>query len=191
MLGLLNATSEEWIAAAASDPASVLIDHAHCEKKAATMAISLVNRYPAKNELVYAMAELAEEELGHFRMVLSKMTERAVVLHPDTGDYYAQQLHQHIQKQEPNRLLDTLIVCSLIEARSCERFRLLSEHVDDVDLKEFYRSLLESEARHRSTFLDLARRYFEREVVAKRLDEFEAIEADIVSSLSNRPVMHG
>jgi tRNA-(ms[2]io[6]A)-hydroxylase len=191
MLGLLNSTSEEWIAAAASDPASVLIDHAHCEKKAATMAISLLNRYPAKTDLVEQMAELAEEEMGHFRMVLAKMHERGVALRQDTGDYYAQQLHQHISKQEPARLLDTLIVCSLIEARSCERFRLLSEYVQEEDLRTFYRSLLESEARHRSTFLDLARRYFERDVVTKRLDEFEAIEAAIVASLPNRPVMHG
>jgi tRNA 2-(methylsulfanyl)-N6-isopentenyladenosine37 hydroxylase len=191
MLGLLNSTSEEWIAAATNDPASVLIDHAHCEKKAATMAISLLNRYPAKGELVQAMAELAEEEMGHFRMVLAKMTERGVPLRPDTGDHYAQELHKHIRKQEPARLLDTLIVCSLIEARSCERFRLLSEHVEDEDLRTFYRSLLESEARHRSTFLELARRYFERDIVANRLDEFEALEAGVVASLSNAPVMHG
>src|SRR5579883_2033226 len=168
MLGLRTATSDEWRIAANSDPASVLRDHAHCEKKAATMAISLLNRYPERTELVEAMAELAEEEMSHFRMVLDKMKERAITLDRDPGDRYAQQLHEHIRKMEPLRLLDTLIVSSLIEARSCERFKLLSETVDDPDLRKFYRSLLESEARHRTTFLTLTRQYFSAEEVANR-----------------------
>ncbi len=191
MLGLRTATSDEWRIAANSDPASVLRDHAHCEKKAATMAISLLNRYPERTELVEAMAELAEEEMSHFRMVLDKMKERAITLDRDPGDRYAQQLHEHIRKMEPLRLLDTLIVSSLIEARSCERFKLLSETVDDPDLRKFYRSLLESEARHRTTFLTLTRQYFSAEEVANRLHEFEIIEADIVTNLAHEPVMHG
>ena len=155
------------------------------------MAISLLNRYPDKRELVQAMAELAEEEMSHFRMVLAKMYERGYEFEADPGDGYAQQLHLHIRKQEPNRLLDTLIVCSLIEARSCERFQLLSKSVDDEELRLFYRSLLESEARHRSVFLSLARLYFPNEVVSKRLDELEEAEAAIVTGLPNLAVMHG
>lgn len=191
MLGLNNETSAEWLEAARCDPASVLIDHAHCEKKAATMAISLLNRYPEKSELVERMAELAEEEMGHFRMVLQKMGERGIMLGRDTGDSYAHALHDSIRTREPERLLDRLIVSSLIEARSCERFKLLSESAIDDDLRLFYRSLLESEARHRTVFLSLARMYFDPNAVATRLDEFEAIEANIVANLANKPVMHG
>jgi tRNA-(ms[2]io[6]A)-hydroxylase len=191
MLGLQCATSEEWVQAVNRDPALVLRDHAHCEKKAATMAISLLNRYPEKSELVRAMADLAQEEMSHFRMVLDKMTERGIGLVADTGDHYARQLHDHIRKQEPYRLLDTLIVSSLIEARSCERFSLLSRSVEDEDLRLFYRSLLESEARHRTEFLALARTYFDKAEVAARLDELETLEATIVQNLQHEPVMHG
>jgi tRNA-(ms[2]io[6]A)-hydroxylase len=191
MLGLQCSTSEEWIAAVNRNPATVLRDHAHCEKKAATMAISLLNRYPGKTDLVAAMAELAEEELGHFRMVIAKMTERGIDLTPDRGDHYARQLHDLIRKREPQRLLDTLLVSSLIEARSCERFSLLSASVEDADLRAFYRSLLESEARHRTEFLSLARTYFDRTEVDARLDELESAEASIIQSLTHEPVMHG
>ncbi len=191
MLGLHNTTSEQWIEAANRDYASVLIDHAHCEKKAATMAISLLNRYPEKTDLVEQMAELAEEEMGHFRQVLKEMSVRGIGLTRDPGDRYAQQLHAHIRTQEPFRLLDSLIVSSLIEARSCERFQLLSRSVADEGLRSFYRSLLESEARHRTVFLSLARLYFPHDEVTKRLDELEAIEAGIVSELQHSPVMHG
>ncbi len=191
MLGLHNTTSDEWIEAANRDSASVLCDHAHCEKKAATMAISLLNRYPEKSKLVEQMAELAEEEMGHFRLVLKEMSARGITLTRDIGDRYAQQLHQHIRTQEPFRLLDMLIVCSLIEARSCERFQLLSRSVEDEELRTFYRSLLESEARHRTVFLSLARLYFPSEEVSIRLDELEAAEASIVASLQHQPVMHG
>ncbi len=191
MLGLHTPTSPEWLQAAQLDAASVLTDHAHCEKKAATMAISLLNRYPEKSELVERMAELAEEEMGHFQMVLRKMTERGIPFTRDPGDRYAQQLHEHVRKREPERLLDLLIVASLIEARSCERFKLLSESVPDHDLRQFYRSLLESEARHRTTFLSLARLYFDPTLVATRLDELEDAEASIVAGLENEPVMHG
>jgi tRNA-(ms[2]io[6]A)-hydroxylase len=129
--------------------------------------------------------------MSHFRMVVEKMFQLGIDLTPDTGDSYARRLHEHIRKNEPNRLLDTLIVSSLIEARSCERFQLLSKSVDDADLREFYRSLLESEARHRSVFLSLARQYFDKEEVSRRLDQLEEIEARIVQNLSNEPVMHG
>ena len=191
MLGLQNATSEQWIEAANRDSASVLCDHAHCEKKAATMAISLLNRYPEKTELVEQMAELAEEEMGHFRLVLKEMSARGISFKRDPGDRYAQQLHANIRTQEPFRLLDSLIVCSLIEARSCERFQLLSRSVEDEGLRAFYRSLLESEARHRTVFLALVRLYFPHDSVSKRLDELEDTEAAIVSSLQPSPVMHG
>jgi tRNA-(ms[2]io[6]A)-hydroxylase len=191
MLGLQCETNKEWVERVSFSSAILLIDHAHCEKKAALMAISLLNRYPERKELVEEMSELAIEEMSHFRMVLKKMTERGIALSYDSGDSYAQVLHEKIRKQEPQKFLDKLIVASLIEARSCERFTLLSEHAQDGDLREFYKSLLASEARHRNTFLNLARLYFSLKEVEVRLDEFQKIEAALVSSLTSEPVMHG
>ena len=191
MLGLRCETSKEWVERISGNSTKLLADHAHCEKKAATMAISLLNSYPDRKELVDEMSELAIEEMSHFRMVLKKMSERDLRLTHDKGDSYAQALHLHIRKQEPQKFLDKLIVASLIEARSCERFQLLTEYAADEDLREFYGSLLASEARHRNTFLKLARLYFVNDEVAARLEEFEKFEADLVSSLSSEPVMHG
>lgn len=191
MLGLQAETNAEWLIRVKNDAAALLADHAHCEKKAASMAISLLNRYPERKVLVDQMAELAIEEMSHFRMVLRKMEDRNIGLTRDPGDAYAQSLHTQIRKSEPNRLLDTLIVSSLIEARSCERFKLLSETVDDQDLREFYASLLASEARHRNTFLDLARMYFPASTVSERLSTLADFEARLVQSLPSQPMMHG
>lgn len=191
MLGLKCASSEEWIASVNRDPQAVLSDHAHCEKKAAAMAISYISKYSHKPELVRAMAELAQEEMSHFAMVLDKLDERGYSLTRDSGDEYVNHLRTSIRKNDPHRLLDLLIVSSLIEARSCERFSLLSEHCGDEDLKIFYRSLLESEAKHRSEFLRLARLYYERDLVDARLKELSEFEAEIVLSLQNAATMHG
>ncbi len=191
MLGLQCETNSEWTLRVAGNPAILLCDHAHCEKKAATTAISLINSYPDRKELIDEMSELAIEEMSHFRMVLKKMDEREITLTHDTGDKYAQGLHSMIRKSEPQKFLDKLIVASLIEARSCERFSLLAEHALDVDLRIFYKSLLASEARHRNTFLNLAKLYFPLSEVETCLAEFEKFEAELVSGLSSEPVMHG
>lgn len=191
MLGLRQETNEEWIQRVSQKVDILLPDHAHCEKKAASMAISLLNSYPSHKELVEEMSELAIEEMSHFRMVLKKMDERNIALTRDPGDKYAQLLHTMIRKPEPQKFLDKLIVASLIEARSCERFQLLSEHVPDPGLREFYRSLLASEARHRNTFLKLARIYFPASEVQSRLEEFETFEGELIAELPSEPVMHG
>ncbi len=191
MLGLGCETNKGWVERVAGNTSLLLCDHAHCEKKAALMAISLLNRYPECKELVDEMSEIAIEEMSHFRMVIKKMDERSISLSYDPGDSYAQELHSQINKQEPKKFLDKLIVASLIEARSCERFQLLTECAIDEDLREFYHSLLASEARHRNTFLSLARLYFKPEVVSKRLEEFEIFEAKLVSALPSELVMHG
>jgi tRNA 2-(methylsulfanyl)-N6-isopentenyladenosine37 hydroxylase len=191
MLGLHCETNAAWIERVRTNASVLLADHAHCEKKAATMAISLLNRYPSRTALVEAMADLAIEEMSHFKMATRKLAERGLELERDPGDPYAQLLSEHIRKQEPDRFLDRLIVCSLIEARSCERFRLLSEHADDEDLRHFYASLLASEARHRNLFLKLARQYFPESVVEARLHHLQAAEATIVLSLPSEPTMHG
>ncbi len=191
MLGLQCETNQEWVKRVSGDTAVLLADHAHCEKKAATMAISLLNSYPNCKELVDEMSELAIEEMSHFRMVIKKMDERGLSLPHDKGDNYAKSLHEKIRKDEPKKFMDKLIVSSIIEARSCERFQLLSEHAADEDLREFYHSLLASEARHRNTFLRLARLYFPNDEVSVRLSEFEDFEASLISLLSSEPAMHG
>ncbi len=191
MLGLTSATNSEWIAAVLADPKRVLIDHAHCEKKAATMAISLINRYPEREEIVQAMAALAQEEMEHFASVMQKIYERGYSLERDPGDKYVQALHTLIRTNEPDRLIDTLLVSSIVEARSCERFKLLAEHIGDEDLKTFYGSLVESEAQHRTLFVKLARMYAARISVDARLDELNALEGQLVESLRGEAVMHG
>lgn len=191
MLGLQCETNPQWLEKVKINIPAILVDHAHCEKKAALMAIRLLSRYPNRTELVSEMTELAIEEMSHFRMVLKKMHERGISFEHDDGDAYAQALHTQIRKSEPARFLDTLIVSSLIEARSCERFKLLSENVADRDLAEFYRSLLASEARHRNEFIRLAKLYFREDVVQSRLEEMENFESALVGSLGNAPLMHG
>jgi tRNA 2-(methylsulfanyl)-N6-isopentenyladenosine37 hydroxylase len=191
MLGLTSATNAEWIAAVLADPARVLVDHAHCEKKAASMAISLINRYPERRELVEAMAQLAQEEMEHFASVTRKIYERGYTLKHDTGDKYVQALHALIRTNEPDRLIDTLLVSSIVEARSCERFQLLAQHIRDEDLRQFYSSLVESEAQHRTLFVRLARTYADRSTVDARLEVLNVLEGNIVESLRGEPVMHG
>jgi tRNA-(ms[2]io[6]A)-hydroxylase len=191
MLGLQSETNPEWAERVRQNIPLALIDHAHCEKKAALMAISLLNRYPEKHELVSEMTDLAVEEMSHFRMVIMKMKERSISFARDPGDNYAQVLHSRIRSKEPQRLLDTLLVSSLIEARSCERFRLLSELIRDNDLRQFYSSLLASEARHRNEFLRLAKLYFPHSEVNARLKELEEFESEIVGSLGTEATIHG
>jgi tRNA-(ms[2]io[6]A)-hydroxylase len=191
MLGLQCESNSEWIARVKSDAAVLLSDHAHCEKKAALVAISLLNRYPERAELVSAMADLALEEMSHFKLVLKKLSERGISLSRDDGDNYAAALTEQARKQEPGKFLDRLIVASLIEARSCERFQLLADNVDDADLKEFYTSLLASEARHRNLFLKLARMYFTDQEVSSRLTELEHLEATLTRALPSEAAMHG
>lgn len=191
MLGLKCDTNPQWLEKVKGDIPAILVDHAHCEKKAALMAIMLLNRYPKRAELVHEMTELTIEEMSHFRMVLRKMEERSIPFAHDFGDGYAQALHTQIRKTEPQKFLDTLIISSLIEARSCERFKLLAESIDDDELSEFYRSLLASEARHRNEFIRLAKVYFPATVVDTRLQELEDFEAQLISELGVSPTMHG
>jgi len=191
MLGLKCDTNPQWLEKVKGDIPAILVDHAHCEKKAALMAIMLLNRYPKRAELVHEMTELAIEEMSHFRMVLRKMEDRGIPFAHDFGDGYAQALHTQIRKTEPQKFLDTLIISSLIEARSCERFKLLAESIEEDELSEFYRSLLASEARHRNEFIRLAKVYFPATVVYTRLQELEDFEAQLISELGVSPTMHG
>ncbi len=191
MLCLKIPSQPAWIEVAKNDLRRVLLDHAHCEKKAATNAISLVNRYPGRVTLVRKMIDLAREEMEHFEQVHEVIVARGYELERDPGDAYAQALHKEVRKQEPERMLDLLLVAALIEARSCERFSLLSKHVADDELKTFYASLLASEAGHYRTFFDIAREYFPEPDVRRRLDELATREAEIILSLESDPTMHG
>ena len=191
MLCLQCESNPGWIEVANDHLIDILIDHAHCEKKAAAFALAMINRYPERTRLVKDMIDLAKEEIEHFELVVVELERRGVTLTHDTGNHYAQQLHEHIRKAEPHRLLDSLIVGAFIEARSCERFSLLSEHATAPDMRELYKSLLASEAGHYRAYTDIAREYFPVEEVKQRLKEFGEIEANIIRSMTNQPTMHG
>lgn len=191
MLCLKVPSQESWIAAAQADIDRVLLDHAHCEKKAAVNALSLVNRYPGRDMLVREMIALAKEELEHFDMVYQFIHRRGGELQRDSGDPYVQALHSEISKHEPNRLMDSLLVAALVEARSCERFSILSRNIPDEELRVFYASLLASEAGHYRTFYDIACQYFPEADVRNRLDELSTREAEIILALGSNPTMHG
>ena len=191
MLCLKVPSQPRWIENAQVDLHKIMVDHAHCEKKAAVNGMALINRYPERDLLVRKMFDLVDEEMEHFRYVYDMIKERGGTLKRDPGDPYAQALHKLIRKNEPERMLDHLLVAALIEARSCERFRILSEHIPDEELATFYASLLASEAGHYRIFCDIAREYYPEEEVRTRLDELADLEAEIVQNLTNEPMMHG
>lgn len=191
MLCLECESNPEWIGVANEHLIDILIDHAHCEKKAAAFALAMINRYPERTRLVKGMIDLAKEELDHFELVVKELESRGVALTHDAGNRYAQMLHENIRKSEPHRLLDSLIVGAFIEARSCERFSLLSEHATTEDMRTLYKGLLASEAGHYRAYTDIAREYFPVDEVRQRLKEFGQIEAAIIRSMTNQPTMHG
>jgi tRNA-(ms[2]io[6]A)-hydroxylase len=185
---LLVATARAWVTQAVERFDEVLVDHAHCEKKAAAHALSMLAAFPGTPGLPRAMARLAREEAGHLGQVLSLMEKRGLSLGRDAGDPYAQGLQAQVRQPAPERLLDRLLISALIEARSEERLRLLSEHLPDADLREFYARLAESEQGHGELFLKLARR--NSTDVEFRLQQLLHVEADLVRSLPVRPAIH-
>lgn len=150
-------TPRTWVKAALENLPVLLIDHAHCEKKAAASAMTLISRYPDEPELLNRMSRIVREEMIHFEQVLALMAEREVRYRHLSPSRYARELHQHIRTAEPARRMDTLIVGALIEARSCERFAALAPHLEDQPLARFYRSLFKAEGRHYQDYLTLAR----------------------------------
>ena len=193
MLGLKLATDPRWVNIVEKDIAEILTDHAWCEQKAASTAISLTIHYPELTELVTAMIDLAQEELSHFKMVVDKLTERGLKLGRERKDSYVNDLLGFVRKGGDRKsvLMDKLLFSAMVEARSCERFRLLSENISDDDLKNFYRELMESEAGHYKLFITFARKYAERNLVDQRWEEFLEFEAGVVSSYGNKASMHG
>jgi len=182
-------TPDAWVKAAIADQRTMLIDHANCEKKAAATALSLMRRYTDNFTLLNKMSRLAREELRHFEQVLKIMAQRGVAYEPISASRYAAGLRDEVRKQEPGKLMDTLLVGALIEARSCERFAALIPHLDDA-LADFYTSLLKSEARHFHDYLKLAEQTGSSEEVAGRLSSLKAREKELVQSVDGEFRFH-
>ncbi|HJW30273.1 MAG TPA: tRNA-(ms[2]io[6]A)-hydroxylase [Saprospiraceae bacterium] len=188
MLGLKLPTDPRWVNMAEMALEDILTDHAYCEQKAATSCISLIQRYPEKEELVSALAPIVTEEWGHFRLVLAELKKRKLALGRQRKDEYVNALLAFERKggTREDRLLESLLVCALIEARSCERFRLLSLHIGEDQLKEFYHGFMISEAGHYRLFLDLANHYADPQKVKSRWQEYLDYEAGIMKDLALR-----
>jgi tRNA-(ms[2]io[6]A)-hydroxylase len=190
MLHLKAPTDTSWLAQVDSNLEEVLIDHAHCEKKAAGTALNLIFHYVEDLELCREMTEIVNEELEHFHMVIDLLNRRGIRFRRIKPSQYGNRLHALIRKSEPDRAVDRLLVAGLIEARSCERFQALSAHVKDAELATFYQSLFESEARHHSTYTRLAKHFAPEDVVEARLEKLYDAEAEIISQREPLARMH-
>ena len=186
MLGLKLPTDPRWVDLAEKSLEEILTDHAYCEQKAATSCISLIQSFPDKPNLVNLLAPIVTEEWGHFRLVLHELNKRGLTLGRQRKDEYVNALLKFERKggSREERLTEHLLTAALIEARSCERFRLLSLHINDDALKEFYHGFMIAEAAHYRLFLDLANQYAPVTKVSKRWQEYLAYEAEIMTLLA-------
>lgn len=193
MLGLKLPTDPRWADIASKDIGEILTDHAFCEQKAASSAISFIVAYPEKEELVQAMSELCREEMGHFQMVHERITALGLKLGKQRRDDYVVRLAGFFDKggAKEKRLVHQLLIAALIEARSCERFRVLSEHLADKELAAFYRDLMVSEANHYTMFLRFARKYGERTYVDRQWQAMLEFEAQVMAELGTEGLIHG
>mgnify|MGYP001400630443 CR=1 FL=1 len=187
---LVGKTSDQWLNQAIENPIEILIDHAHCERKAAGSAVQLMFRYLAEPGLAETLSPLAREELEHFEMVLALLHSRGKVLLPLPAPPYGSLLAKEVRGGEPERMLDTFLISALIEARSHERMSLLAAYSPDRELRTLYGKLLQSEARHFSIFLKLAEGRFQRDMIWPRLKELAQLETKILSELHPEPRMH-
>ena len=190
MLHLQAPTDASWLVQVDENLEEVLIDHAHCEKKAAGTALNLIFHYVENEELCREMTEIVNEELEHFHLVLDLLKKRGIRFRRLKPSQYGARLHELVRKSEPERAVDRLLVAGLIEARSCERFQALANHVDDEELSTFYQSLFESEARHHATYTRLAHHFAPESVVDQRLAELYTAEAEILAEREPRARMH-
>lgn len=186
ILGLKMPTDPRWADLAAISLEEILTDHAFCEQKAATQCISLIQRYPDKEMLVNSLSPIVTEEWGHFRMVWAEMKKRGFVLGKQRKDDYVNFLLQNEPKNIPNeeKLLHKLMICALIEARSCERFRLLSEKLEEETLRKFYHKFMVSEAGHYRLFIDIATEYYDKEKVQEAWQQWLLTEEKILQQLT-------
>jgi len=188
ILGLHLPTDPRWVDLAGMSLQDILTDHAFCEQKAATSCISLIQRYSDKEKLVQDLAPIVTEEWGHFRLVLAELQKRNLKLGRQRRDEYVNELLKFEVKggADEDRLLDKLLICALIEARSCERFKRLSEGLNDEYLRTFYRRFMESEAGHYTLFIELAETYIDKEKVRRRWEEWLRYEAEVMKRLEVR-----
>lgn len=193
MLGLQLPTDHRWVELVHNDLPALMTDYAWCEQKAASNAISIIVRYPELGELVAALTRIAQEELEHFGQVVYRIHARGWVLGPERKDHYVNELAAFIRKDGAReyRLVDRLLFSAMIEARSCERFKLLSEQAADAELRAFYRDLMISEAGHYTTFITHARKYGQGVDVDARWAAFLTYEAEVVARYGTAPTMHG
>ena len=187
---LINKTSDDWINLAISNPMEILLDHAHCERKAAGVALQLMFRYVGEPGLSEVLSPLAREELEHFERVLSILNARGAKLQKLASPPYGTILSKHISKDEPMRMLDSFLVAGLIEARSHERMKLLSINSPDIELRNLYADLLKSEARHFGIYWKLADERFDRNILISRLEELAMVESNALVEMYQEPRMH-
>lgn len=190
MLHLKSESQERWLKQVDSNLEEILIDHAHCEHKAAATAMSLLGSYIEKEELTREMTRIIEEELEHFHMVLALLAKRGIRFRLQRPGHYGKSLNELVRQNEPQRAVDRLLIAGLIEARSCERFDLLRHHVKDVELADFYGSLFESEARHHTTYIKMAKLFDTDVNVRRRLEELSEAETNIIAIGSPLARMH-
>jgi tRNA-(ms[2]io[6]A)-hydroxylase len=193
MLGLKLPTDPRWVNIVEKNIDEILTDHAYCEQKAAATAISLIVGFPEYTDLVQEMVALTREEMGHFKMVHDRIIARGQVLGRDRKDEYVLELLKFFPKggSRTTQLVHRLLYAALIEARSCERFRLLSEHLKDKELAEFYHKLMVSEAGHYTMFLTFARQYGDREEVDQKWQDLLMYEAQLMNNLGTKESIHG
>jgi len=187
---LSSLTSDEWIHLALSNPIEILIDHAHCERKAAGAAIQLMFRYPSEPNLAEVLSPIAREELEHFEKILYFLKDLGHSLKAIKPPPYGAELSKSIRKEEPHRMLDSFLIAGLIEARSHERLSLLALNSENKSFKVLYESLLESEARHFGIYWKLAKTKFPKEETYKRLDQLSKVESGILSKTFFMPRIH-
>lgn len=190
MLKLATETPPGWAERAVAAMDEVLLDHAHCEKKAAGFAVTMIFQYPQQPALMAPLSELAREELGHFEQVLGHLAARGVRFERQKPSPYAGRLRQLVRKHEPDRLLDLLLCCAVIEARSCERLGLLADALGSDPLANFYRGLRAAEARHHGLYVDLACQSAGRAEAEARLDAFTEHEAKVLAAAPTDPRLH-
>lgn len=187
---LQQPTSTAWLEQALANLDTILLDHSHCERKAAGVALNLMFRYPSSTQLVRSLTAIAREELEHFEQVNQILEDRHIPLRNLAPPPYGAGLNKHIRAQEPDRMLDSLLVSALIEARSHERLGLLGTHCPDPHLAKFYRGLMASEARHYGAYWLLATTYFDRPTVDQRLETLAIVESELLATLHPEPRIH-
>ena len=187
---LTKLSSEKWIKLALSNPIEILIDHAHCERKAAGVAIQLMFRYPSEPNLAEVLSPIAREELEHFEKILYFLKDLGYTLKALKPPPYGAEMAKNIRKDEPNRMLDSFLIAGLIEARSHERLSLLALNSGEQSFRALYASLLESEARHFGTYWKLAQTKFSKNQTFKRLEELSKLESEILAKTVHIPRVH-